>query len=120
MPKPDGKPGVAHQYLKRLAKNKFLVKHRGQQPGTEAKEWTIKRISQKNAKTHTFEVKDKNTGAVTTESVFSYYLKKYNVRLEKWQLPLLETQKRDVLFPMELAVMAKAQYYPFKLNEKQV
>lgn len=82
--------------------------------------WTIKRISNKNAKTHTFDVRDKDTGKITNMSVFQYYAKKYNVRIDKWQLPLLETQKRDVLFPMELAIMAPAQRYPFKLNETQV
>ena len=57
-------------------------------------------------------VMDKATGRATETSVFDYYQKKYNVRLDKWQLPLLETQKRDVLFPMELAIMAPRQRYP--------
>ena len=88
--------------------------------GSDAKLWTVKRISHLNAKTHEFDVFDKTTGKTTKMSVFSYYQKKYNVRLDKWQLPLLETQKREVYFPMELAIMAPAQRYPFKLNEKQV
>lgn len=120
LPQKDGRPGYGVQVLKRLAKNKFIVKHRGQLPGAESKTWTITRVSNKNAKTHMFDVKNKETGKVTTESVFSYYQTKYNVRIDKWQLPLLETQKRDVMFPMELAIMAPAQQYPFKLNETQV
>lgn len=133
----DNKPGPGVTLLKRLQKNQFYVKHRGQIPGQgeflssisqtklsdhhlESKIWTIKRISTKNAKTHEFEVKDKDTGAPYTTTVFEYYLKKYRVRLDKWQLPLLETQKRDVLFPMELAIMAPRQRYPYKLNEDQV
>ena len=86
----------------------------------ESKEWTIKRISEKNAKTHEFEVKVKETGESYTTNVFAYYQKRYNIRIDKWQLPLLETQKRDIFFPMELAIMAPAQRYPFKLNEGQV
>lgn len=82
--------------------------------------WNIKRISNKNAKTHVFEVLNKTTGIREKTNVFAYYQKRYNVRIDKWQLPLLETQKRDVLFPMELAIMAPAQKYPYKLNEKQV
>ena len=120
LPRKDGRPGVGIAALKRLAKNKFYVKHRGQLPGAQEKMWTIKRISNKNAKEHTFEVKNRETGQVTKETVFSYYLAKYNVRLDKWQLPLLETQKKDVLFPMELAIMGKSQYYPFKLSDTQV
>ena len=65
-------------------------------------------------------MKDRATGVETEMSVFEYFLKKYNVRLEKWQLPLLETTKKDVVFPMELAYMNPGQRYPFKLNEEQV
>lgn len=74
----------------------------------------------KNAKTHEFEVLNKETGKREKTNVYQYYLKRYNFRLDKWMLPLLETQKPGVLFPMELAIMAPAQKYPYKLNEKQV
>ena len=86
----------------------------------DAKLWTIKRLSDKNAKTHEFEVKDKETGKTYKTNVFQYYQKRYSIRIDKWQLPLLETNKRDILFPMELAIMAPSQRYPFKLNELQV
>ena len=49
-----------------------------------------------------------------------YFKQKYRVHLDYWQLPLLETTKKDVLIPMEVAFMCKGQRYPFKLNEKQV
>ena len=120
LPSKDGTPGRGVQMLKRLAKNQFFIKHRGQIQGAEATKWTIKRISPKNAKTFQFECLNKQTGVKEMTTVFDYYLKKYNVRLDKWQLPLLETQKKNVLFPMELAIMAPSQRYPFKLNEEQV
>jgi len=65
-------------------------------------------------------VLNKATGQEEKTNVFAYYQKRYNVRIDKWQLPLLETHKKDVFFPMELAIMAPAQRYPYKLNEKQV
>ena len=82
--------------------------------------WTIKKLSDKNAKQHEFEVLNKQTGEKEMTNVYAYYAKRYNVVLDKWQLPLLETNKRDVLFPMELAYMAPAQRYPYKLSEEQV
>jgi len=120
VPTKEGKPGRAMHMLKRLVKNHFYVKHRGQIPGQGEKQWVIKRFSTKNAKTHEFDVRDKETGKLTTMNVFQYYQKKYNIRIDKWMLPLLETQKRDVLFPLELALMSPAQRYPYKLNEAQV
>lgn len=53
-------------------------------------------------------------------SVFDYFHKKYNIYLNKPWLPLVQTQKRNVLFPMELCVMAEGQRYPYKLNSDQV
>ncbi|KAL6721013.1 Protein argonaute [Lecanora helva] len=105
--------------LNRLKKMKFIVKHRAQNPGADKKMWTVIKISNKNAKQHYFDVKDRQTKTEYKTNVFDYYIKKYNIRLDKWQLPLLETQKKDILFPMELAVTADAQRYPFKLNEQQ-
>ncbi len=83
--------------------------------------WTIHRISDKNAKTYKFDMKEKATGIVHKDtSIYQYFQKKYNVVLEKWALPLLETPKKGIVFPMELAFMGKGQRYPYKLNETQV
>ena len=133
----NGLPGPGLSIMRRLIKCRFVIKHRGQLPGQgklfftpfltsranqhiAQKEWTVVRFSHKTAKTHEFQVKDRETGESTTMNVFQYYLKKYNVRIDKWMLPLIETQKRDVLFPLELAIMAPRQKYPYKLNETQV
>lgn len=53
-------------------------------------------------------------------SVYEYFHKKYNVYLNKWWLPLIQTQKPNVLFPMEVCVMSEGQRYPYKLNSDQV
>ena len=53
-------------------------------------------------------------------SVYEYFQKKYNVTLSKPWLPLVQTQKQNVLFPMEVCCMADGQRYPYKLNSDQV
>ena len=53
-------------------------------------------------------------------SVYDYFHKKYNVYLNKPWLPLVQTQKANVLFPMEVCVMCEGQRYPYKLNSDQV
>ena len=130
----DGREPVLLPLLKRLLKNKFYVKHRGSDGRlnrtlplqnvidfiAETKIWTVQQISSLNAKTHKFDVTDKATGAVTNMSVQQYFLKKYNVTLIKPWLPLVQTQKKNVLFPMEVCVMCEGQRYPYKLNSDQV
>lgn len=80
----------------------------------------MKNISRLNAKEHKFDVTEKATGKTTNMSVHEYFFKKYRVILEKWWLPLVQTQKAHVLFPMEVCVMCPGQRYPYKLNSDQV
>lgn len=80
----------------------------------------MKQISRLNAKEHKFDVTEKATGKTTNMSVYEYFHKKYNVILNKPWLPLIQTQKANVLFPMEVCVMCDGQRYPFKLNSDQV
>lgn len=80
----------------------------------------MKQISRLNAKEHKFDVTEKATGKTTNMSVYEYFHKKYNVTLNKPWLPLVQTQKAKVLFPMEVCVMCDGQRYPFKLNSDQV
>ena len=127
------------QTLKRLARNKFTVKHGGQSEGSETRIWTVKRISSYTAKTYKFDVllkndkkdskKDDKTGEKTGDkkddaktvsmTLFDYYLKKYDYRINNWQLPLIETNKEGVLFPMDICQMCMGQRYPYKLDEVQ-
>jgi eukaryotic translation initiation factor 2C len=51
-------------------------------------------------------------------SVFDYYRKKYNIDLQYWFLPLIETT-RDGKFPMELCTLVSNQKYQYKLNPEQ-
>ena len=97
-----------------------LSKHKMIDFKLESKIWTVKQISRLNAKEHKFDVKEKATGKVTNMSVHEYFHKKYNVILNKPWLPLVQTQKPNVLFPMEVCVMCDGQRYPFKLNSEQV
>lgn len=85
-----------------------------------SKVWTVKQISRLNAKEHKFDVTEKATGKTTNMSVYEYFQKKYNVTLSKPWLPLVQTQKLNVLFPMEVCCMADGQRYPYKLNSDQV
>lgn len=107
----------AYRVLKRLSKNKFLIKH----PGTpsEGKLATINGISKKNANNYSFDTTDRNTGKTSKITIAQYFLKRYNITLRKPQLPLLETMKRGEVYPMELCKMAPNQRYPSKLNEQQ-
>ncbi|CAD6579499.1 MAG: hypothetical protein ASARMPRED_009159 [Alectoria sarmentosa] len=114
--RPDGREPVLLPILKRLCRNKFFVKHRG---SDESKMWTVKQISKLNAKEHKFDVTEKATGKTTNMSVYEYFHKKYNVTLSKPWLPLVQTQKPNVLFPMEVCVMCDGQRYPYKLNSDQ-
>lgn len=114
--KADGREPPVLPILKRLCRNKFYVKHRG---GDETKVWTVKGISKENAKEHKFDVTEKATGKTTNMSVFDYFKRKYAVTLLKPWLPLVQTQKANVLFPMELCVMKEGQRYPYKLNSDQ-
>ena len=78
------------------------------------------KISDKTADTYTFDVKDPVTKVVTPNvSVRAYFMKKYNVYLNKPWLPLVETGKKGEVYPMEICYMASGQRYPFKLNEEQ-
>ncbi|KAF6219194.1 hypothetical protein HO133_005019 [Letharia lupina] len=113
---PDGRDTMYMPLFKRLCRNKFFVKHRG---SDETKIWTVKQISRLNAKEHKFDVTEKATGKVTNMSVYEYFQKKYNIPLRQPWLPLVQTQKPNVLFPMEVCVMCDGQRYPFKLNSDQ-
>lgn len=87
---------------------------------SESKIWTVKQIARVNAKEHKFDVTEKSSGKTTNMSVFEYFQKKYNVTLNKPWMPLVQTQKPNVLFPMEVCVMCDGQRYPYKLNSDQV
>lgn len=112
----DGRESKLLPIFRRLIRNKFVVKHRG---SDASKVWTVKQISKLTAKEHKFDVTEKATGKVTNMSVYEYFQKKYNVPIMKPWLPLVQTQKAGVLFPMEVCIMCEGQRYPYKLNSDQ-
>ena len=116
----EGREPPLWRMLRRLAKNKFQVKHGNQSESSRAKTWTVMRVSNYTAKSYKFNVVKKETGEEQSTTLFDYYLKKYGVRLDNWHLPLIESNKPGVLFPMDICHMCMGQRYPYKLNDNQV
>ena len=138
-----GGPWVDHVYfikLRKLKKVRFTVQHRGEIEGNsksmfalfcvilhvidfliDPKVWTVKDFSYLNCKTWKFELKDKKTGTVKPDtSIFDYFKMRYNIHLQYPTLPVVETTKKGVAFPMEVCRIVEGQRYPFKLDEQQV
>lgn len=81
----------------------------------------IHRVSEFTARTYKFDVLDRNTGQTRPNvTVEQYFKDKYNLALQWPELPLLETGRKNVFYPMECCVMEKGQKYPYKLDEAQV
>ena len=88
---------------------------------TEDKLFYITGFTKENAREYKFDVRDRNTGVVTKDvSVYDYFLRRYNLRLEYYNLPLVQTTKKGVVFPMECCIIAPNQRYLYKLDEQQV
>lgn len=105
--------------LRRLKKVAFYIKHRGN--AMEDKLFYITGFTKSNAKEYKFDVKDRNTGEITKDvSVYDYFLRRYNLRLQHWNLPLVETTKKGIVFPMECCMIAANQRYLYKLDDEQI
>ena len=97
--------------------------------GIEAKTYTIKGLcfdpkygaEGAHAKNVKFPMRDKNNpNAEPTEiSVYDYFVKQYNIRLQQWFLPLIKTEK-DGTFPMEVCNLLSHQVYKYKLDSDEV
>ncbi|KAL8688577.1 MAG: hypothetical protein Q9218_005546 [Villophora microphyllina] len=106
--------------MKRLRKNHFLVEHKGRTEIESVRVWNCADILNKTAREYKFALFDKATGKAGAEvSLAEYYLKRYNVYLRYPLLPVVQTTKKRVVFPMELCNMIPGQRYPYKLNEGQ-
>ncbi|TVY80632.1 Protein argonaute [Lachnellula suecica] len=115
--------------LRKFGKLKFYAKHRGKSHADQMKQYTIKKLvfDQKygpgggNAKNVKFDWKLKNSGnppKVQNISVYDFFKKQYNIDIQHWQLPLIETA-RDGYFPMELCTLVANQKYQYKLSPDQ-
>ena len=85
------------------------------------KVFKIAKLSQYHARDYKFDLVNKKDGTVQKDcSVEEYFRKRYDIQLEWPLLPLLETNKKGVLYPMECCHMLKGQKFPYKLDEIQV
>lgn len=118
-----GKPSI-FKTLEKLKRLTFRVKHRGKM--NDSKKYTIKGFTWNlnkwpqgaNARNVTFDKKNVTTGATETMTIDKYFRAKYDIRLQSWQLPCIETT-RDGVFPMEVAVLDTHQKYNYKLDGDQ-
>lgn len=85
------------------------------------KTFKIHKISTFTSRTYKFDLKNKQTGKVEPNtSVFDYFKRQYNIHLEHPDLPVIETTKKGVVYPMEVCHMMGGQRYPYKLDEAMV
>lgn len=68
-----------------------------------------------NAKQVKFTLRDANEPI----SVYDYFRQQYQINIQYWQLPLIETEKAGY-FPMELCTLVANQKYVYKLSPDQV
>ncbi|KAL9121776.1 MAG: hypothetical protein Q9187_001664 [Circinaria calcarea] len=106
--------------LRKLNKAKFHVICRNYPENLKKKIWTIKCFSYLSSHTWKFDLNDRSTGTVRPNvSLNEYFKLKYDIHLEFPHLPVVETMKKGVAFPMEVCVVEEGQRYPFKLDEEQ-
>ena len=114
------KPSKYWVNLKRLAKNEFRADCRARTDAENNKVWKVKSILKETARTYTFTMKEKATGKEYPDTTIEqYFMRRYNFGLTYPSLPLVETTKKGVVFPMEMCYMQPGQRYPYKLDELQ-
>lgn len=70
--------------------------------------------------TYKFDLRHKDSGEIEPDvSIYDYFLRKYKLGLQFKDLPVIETTRKGVAYPMEVCHMLPGQRYPFKLNELQ-
>lgn len=113
--------------LRKLHKLRFHVKHRGKEQNDRV--YQIKNFVFHadrygsfggHAKAVTFDKVDpKNPEAAPKAiTIYDYFERTYNITLQFWKLPLVQTVKGGI-FPMELCSLVADQRYLFKLDPKQ-
>ncbi|KAK8017428.1 hypothetical protein PG993_013754, partial [Apiospora rasikravindrae] len=112
------------QKLRRLAKLKISVNHRGKDQSDKV--YTIKRIVFEqnmanwgaDAQHFTFQRKNKDGKLDPPITIHNYFMQKYKARLQYPDLPLIETM-RDGVYPMEACRLQPFQRYTYKLDPEQ-
>lgn len=101
--------------LKRLRKLHVTAHHRG----GELDDYTIEKILHVSARDSKFKALD-DKGKEYPTTVYDYFLKKYNVRLQFPDLPVVKmTKGKNTVLPMEVLKVKENQRYPFKCDERQ-
>ena len=99
----------------------FLNQNADFRAAVEDKIFKVHKISQYTSRTYKFDLRNQQTGKIEPDtSVFDYFLRKYNIYLSHPDLPVVETTKKGVVYPMEVCHMRGGQRYPYKLDETMV
>lgn len=109
----------AFKMLRRLTKLTFYVRHRGKM-NDGGKVYKIKDFIWDSkygfdgchSKNYMFEKQGRKI------SICDYFLERYNIRLDGWEMPLVQTT-RDGVFPMETIMPHPFQKYNWKLDGDQ-
>ena len=114
-PTPQGQESFAFKLLRRLRRVGVECRHRGQ---GQIDTYIIDKFIAKPATEVKIELKGDNGSEWPT--VAQYYERKYNVRLQYPQLPVVKmTKGTSTYIPMELCKITENQRYGFKLSDKQ-
>lgn len=100
------KTDAGRRDLRRVKRLQFYTKHRGSDL-ERIKKFTIEGFTKLGAREEMFDVRDRDTGRTDRLSIETYYYKHYNIRLRYPQLPLIQTKKKNILFPMELSFLVE-------------
>jgi hypothetical protein len=97
--------------------------------GTDDKQYVIKKFIFErdskyakegvHAKNWTFNLRNRQKNTEEQITVFDYFRRTYNMNIEHWYLPLIETDRAGV-FPMEVCTLVPNQKYQYKLSPDQV
>lgn len=111
-----GEGGRAGKELKKMRKLRVLAYHRDKQ---NPDEYTVERFIYKSAKQHKVQVTDPS-GKEVEMTLYDYFTKKYNYRLQFPDLPLCKmTKGKNTVLPMEALKIKENQRYSFKMDERQ-
>lgn len=112
--KQGGKKSRAGQELKKMVKLHVLANHRNSKTKGEPDAYVIKDFVFTSARDEKFEKDGKMI------SIYDYFLREFNVRLQYPDLPLVKmTRGKNTLLPMEVLKLKGNQRYSFKLDERQ-
>lgn len=112
--KQGGRNSRAGKELKKMHKLHVEASHRNSRTGGKPDKYCIKEFAYVSARDHKFEKDGKET------SVYEYFQKEFNVRLQYPDLPLVRmTSGKNTMLPMELLKLENNQRYTSKLDERQ-